>query len=132
MQKSLECLSAKFDEMQNENKELKEILKTQDKDNKMLKERLEALEKIVESQEREKIENNIVISGVDKIDQNENTKEVVTKILQQMSCNTSTIANIQNCYRKNSNNENNPIIITLNNKLSKINILKARKEIGSL
>lgn len=49
-----------------------------------------------------------------------------------MSCNTSTIANIQNCYRKNSNNENNPIIITLNNKQSKINILKARKEIGSL
>lgn len=40
MQKSLEFLSAKFDKTQNENKELKKILKTQDKDNKMLKERL--------------------------------------------------------------------------------------------
>lgn len=49
-----------------------------------------------------------------------------------MRCDTNTIATIQNCYRKNSNNENNPIIITLNNKQSKINILKARKEIGSL
>lgn len=130
MQKSLEFLSEKFDEIQKENAELRNILKEQKKCNKMLEEKVNTLEKIIDRNEREAIQNDLVICGISK-DQAENITETTKKIFKKLSSDFND-DEIKNCYWKHQNQENNSIVVTLKNKEAREKILKARKTVGSL
>lgn len=127
MERAIEFMSNKFDELKKENEETRKLLKQQEKENKQLKHKIHDIEKTMEKLEWEKLENNIIINGVEKQEKEENTKEAVEKIIKKLKIREANIS-MKDCYRNDK--QESQIIVKLNNKESKINILKARKEIG--
>ncbi|KAK9693673.1 hypothetical protein QE152_g34045 [Popillia japonica] len=111
MKKSITFMSKKFDELQRENKEIKKMLKDNEKENTNLKDRIRHLEITIDETERKKIENNIIINGIEKQDKQENTKEVVNKLMKKIYVNVED--GIHTCYRKDVHKENSPIIVEL-------------------
>lgn len=130
MEKSLEFMSAQFEQIRNENKEIKQIMKENEKENKELKERINTLETLMEQIEKENIKNNIIINGIDIQGKQENTTEVVNNILKKL--NIIPEGKIEKCYRKNQQQEKSPIVVKLKNEETKIEILKTRKTIGEI
>lgn len=129
LKKSLEFMSNKFEEIRNENMELKKLVNENNIENQKLKERITRLEYIIEKEETEKIENNIAISGIDKQGKNENVKEIVNKVFQGMGINIKD-EHITTICRKG--NENGPIIVSLQTREIKEKILEKRKIIKSI
>lgn len=129
MEKSIEFMAAQFDRMQKENKEIKKLLKENNKENENLKERIIELETVIEGIERDKVKNNIIINGIEKQDKEENTEEIVHKILHKL--NVKTDNKITKCYRKNDQ-DRSPIIVQLKEIKIKAEILQARKNAENL
>lgn len=128
MEKSLEFMATQFDQVQKENKEIKKMLKENNKENEKLKGRITELELMMEEIQKEKVKNNIVINGVEKQGETENTKEIVTKIMKKI--NIQIEDEMGKCYRKRENQDKSPIIIELKKNKTKETILKARKDVG--
>lgn len=131
IQVSVDFLSEKFDELQEENRKLKNMLKENIKKNNILEERVKSLEQIMEKTEREKLKNNIILIGVAKQRKNENVTEIVNKVFKNI--NTKIEPNeIIEAYRKDEENNKSPIIVKLASNEIKSKILNARKQIGSI
>lgn len=130
MKKSMDYMSAKFDEIQEENKELKKCLKETEKENKNLKERVQNLEMIIDGAERDKIRRNIIINGIEKQDREENMVEIVRNVMRKI--NVDIESNIVKCHRKDTKKENSPIVVELKTEKTKEEILKAKKNLGRI
>lgn len=129
LEKALDFMSDGFDEMRRENEDIRKLLKQQEKENRQLKQKVLNMEKTIELYEWEKIENNIIISGVEKQDRGEDTREITEKILKKLKI-KEVEKYIQASYR-NTRHEST-ITVKLSNKETKTEILKARKEIGKI
>lgn len=130
MEKSLDFMSTQFEQLRKENEEIKQMLKENEKENQELKERINILETTVDEIERENIKNNIIINGIEMQNKQENTKEIVSKLINKL--NISPKDKIEKCYRKNEQQENSPIVVELKSEEAKAEILKARKTIGAI
>lgn len=131
LQESVNFISKCFEDMKNENKELKKQLQENKKHNEILEERVKVMEHLLEKKQREKIKNNIVIKGVDKKSKNEEPTEIAKKIFNKLNTKIESY-DIISATRKDSQNENSPIIVELKTEELKNDIIKARRTIGSI
>lgn len=132
LQKSINFISAQLDDIRKENKELKKILKEDGREKEIMKERISHLEETMERNEREKIKNNIIITGVEK-QENEGGRlaDIVRSIAGSMNVKLET-ADLIACNRKEGRTDCPPIIVQLAHKELKQKILDARRTIGSI
>lgn len=131
MKKSLDFLNAQFEEVKEENKHLKQLLKINSKKNENLEERLRYVEQQLEKCNKEEILNNIVITGVEKQNKNEVLQDTAIKILKTLDSNINS-NDIVTAYKKDEVKEKSVIIVKLRTNELKNTIIKARKNIGSI
>lgn len=124
-------MAEKFDEMQRENGNLRKLLREGEAERVEMRERLERLESIVESIEVEKIENNVIITGVERQSGSEKARDVVMKIFKKVLKDVRE-ESVVKAYRMNDRRENSPLIVQLERKEQKVELLKARREMGSI
>lgn len=131
MRKSLSFISTMFEEMRRENAELKKKVNEEIKQRKKLAERVGELEEALEGGERDKIKNNIVMSGIERQDRREKAREVVMKVIRAMKLNINE-HEILNARRMDENRDNSPIVVEMKTREVQTEIIKARKTIGSI
>lgn len=126
---SVQFMSDSFEEQKAMSKDVLAEVKLLRDENQTLKRRLEVLEQKMNIQEQKERQNNIIVTGI-PAQENEDTKEVMNKVLNTMKLNVQEIR-ITDCFRLKQNKEG-PILVKLPEQTIKMRIIKKIKELRGI
>lgn len=132
--RSVEFMANVLEDMKTEIKELRRSSREEAKERETMKERIRQLEEAVDRNERERIKNNIIITGIDKQEGRggeEKTSDVVESVLKGMHVKIEK-GDIISCKRKEGRHDHSPIAVELSSKDAKEKILIARRKVRSI
>lgn len=125
LQNNYKSLAKTSDEQQQNHKVLKDIVHENSSDIDHIYNNLDRVNYKLNNLLQEKINLNLIINGIPKIEQ-EDIKEVVTKLFTYMGM-TAGSDIIESTWRIHNKNDSPPIIVRLKNRSDKNKILKLRK-----
>lgn len=129
LKKSVEFMSNKFDEENENNKAILDMLEECKKENILLKSELQMVKNTLNDYEKEKKENNLVISGID-IGKQDNASTITKKCLQVLKYVDNSVD--EQCIKtvKKIGNEMSKVIITFHRNDIKSRIMENKKKRG--
>lgn len=128
MKLSLNFIAQKYDNQCNKLEDMKNILKQVCDENKELKKEVSSLKNRLNILEQEQKDKNLIINGINYED-NENLIEKVSQVFTKLNVDSH---NIREASRLGKNKQNSPILVQLQNRKIKNEILQKRKKKGQL